>query len=261
MAKVTSKDGTQIAFEKKGNGPVIIVVDGALCSRGFGPTPKLVPLLEKDFTVITYDRRGRNESGNTLPYSVEKEVEDIDALIKETGEPVCMIGFSSGAALVLNAAAKGLSIKKMVLYEAPYVMNMGGHNPPDDTAEQLKQLIASDQRSAAVKFFMKDMIGIPAIIPAVMSLTPIWKKLKAVAHTIPYDAAIMDGFIIPSALAAKINIPTLVMNGSKSPVSLRNASKKLSEIIPNAQYQILKGQTHDVSMKAIAPELINYFKS
>ena len=261
MANVISKDGTTIAFQKSGNGATIIVADGALCSRAFGPTPKLVPLLSNNFSVVTYDRRGRNESGDTLPYSVEKEIEDLDALIKEVGEPVCMVGFSSGAALVLNAAAKGLNIKKMVLYEAPYVMNMGGHNPPADTAEQLKQLIASDQRSAAVKFFMKDMIGIPVIIPAVMSLTPIWKKLKAVAHTIPYDAAIMDGFIIPTALAAKINIPTLIMNGSKSPVSLRNASKKLSEIIPHAQHQILKGQTHDVSMKVIAPELITYFKN
>src|SRR3984957_2498714 len=161
MSKVIWKDGTQIAFEKKGNGPVIIVVDGALCSRGFGPTPKLVPLLEKDFTVITYDRRGRNESSDTLPYSVEREIEDIDALIKEAGESVFMVGFSSGAALTLNAAAKGLDIKKMVLYEAPYIMNMGGHNPPADTAEQLKQLIASGKRSAAVKFFMKDMVGIP----------------------------------------------------------------------------------------------------
>jgi len=261
MSKVISKDGTAIAFQKSDNGPTIIVVDGALCSRAFGPTPKLAPLLADNFSVVNYDRRGRNESGDTAPYSAEREVEDIEALINETGGSAYVVGFSSGAALAFRAAASGLNIRKMVLYEAPYVMNMGGHNPPIDTAEQLKQLIVSGKRSAAVKFFMKDMIGIPGIIPAIMSLTPIWKKLKAVAHTIPYDAAIMDGFTIPTALAAKINVPTLVMNGSKSPVSLRNASKKLSEIIPNAQYQILEDQTHDVSMRAITPELINYFKN
>src|SRR5579885_3069836 len=122
--KVISKDGTEIAYEKRGNGPAIIAVDGALCSRAFGPTSKLVPLLENDFTVITYDRRGRNESGDTMPYSVEKELEDLDALIKVAGGSAYMVGFSSGAALVLNAASKGLNVKKMVLYEAPYVMNM-----------------------------------------------------------------------------------------------------------------------------------------
>jgi pimeloyl-ACP methyl ester carboxylesterase len=261
MPKVISKDGTSIAYSKTGNGPTIIVVDGALCSRAFGPTPKLVPLLSNNFSVVTYDRRGRNESGDTAPYSVEREIEDVEELIKEAGDSVYMVGFSSGAALAFRAAASGLAIKKLAMYEAPYIMNMGGHNPPADTAEQLKQLIASGQRSAAVKFFMKDMVGIPGIIPAIMSLTPIWKKLKAVAHTIPYDAAIMDGFSIPAALATKINIPTLVMNGSKSQVSLRNASKKLSELIPNAHYKVLKGQTHDVSMKSIAPELIEFFKN
>ncbi len=261
MPKVISKDGTSIAYSKTGKGQALIVVDGALCSRAFGPTPKLVPLLSGDFSVVTYDRRGRNESGDTLPYSVEKEIEDLDALIKEAGDSVCMVGFSSGAALILNAAAKGLNIKKMVLYEAPYIMNMGGHNPPADTAEQLKQLIASGKRSGAVKFFMKDMVGLPGIIPFIMSLTPIWKKLKAVAHTIPYDAAILEGFTIPATLASKINIPALVLHGTKSPLSLRNASQKLAEVIPDAKSKGLEGQTHDVSMKAIAPELINYFKS
>jgi pimeloyl-ACP methyl ester carboxylesterase len=261
MSTVKSKDGTLIAYQKAGNGPSVIVVDGALCSRAFGPTHKLVPLLSTHFTVITYDRRGRNESGDTAPYSVEREMEDIEALINEAGGSVYIVGFSSGAALAFRTAASGLPIKKLAMYEAPYIMNMGGHNPPADTAEQLKQLIALGKRADAVKFFMKDMVGMPGIIPTVMSLTPMWKKLKAVAHTIPYDAAIMDGFTIPTTLATKINISALVMNGSKSQVSLRNASKKLSEVIPSADYKILKGQTHDVSMKAIAPELITFFKN
>jgi len=261
MSKVISKDGTSIAYSKTGNGSTVIIVDGALCSRAFGPTSKLAPLLANNFSVVNYDRRGRNESGDTTPYSVEREIEDIEALINETGSSAYIIGFSSGAALAFRAVASGLPIKKLAMYEAPYVMNMGGHNPPADTAAQLKQLIASGQRAAAIKFFMKDMVGLPGIIPFIMSLTPMWKKLKAVAHTIPYDAAILDGFTIPTALAAKINIPTLVLNGSKSPVSLKNASKKLAEAIPHAQSKSLEGQTHDVSMKAIAPELINFFKN
>jgi len=257
--KVISKDGTEIAYEKRGTGPAVIIVDGALCSRAFGPAPKLVPLLEKNFTVISYDRRGRNESADTSPYSTEREIEDLDALIKIAGGPVCMVGFSSGAALILNAAAKGLNIKKMVLYEAPYVVNMGGHNPPADSEEQLKKLISADRRSDAVKFFMKDMIGVPAIMTAIMSIMPMWPKLKAVAHTLPYDAAIMNGFTTPVKLANSVNAPTLVMGGTKSPVSLRNAVQKLSESIPGAQSKLLQGQNHNVSMKVLAPELINYF--
>ncbi len=261
MSKVISKDGTKIAYEKNGNGPVVIIVDGALCSRTFGPTAKLVPLLKDQFTVITYDRRGRNESGDTLPYSADKEIEDIDALIKEVGDSVYMVGFSSGAALVLRAAASGLNIKKQVLYEAPYVMNMGGHNPPVDSEAQLKKLISEDKRGDTVKFFMKDMIGVPALMTAIMSLMPMWSKLKAVAHTLPYDAAVMENFTFPTQLVAAVKIPTLVMGGSKSPISLRNSVKKLSEAIANSQSKFLEGQNHNVSMKVLAPELIKYLKN
>jgi pimeloyl-ACP methyl ester carboxylesterase len=261
MPNVTSKDGTKIAYEKNGNGPVVIIVDGALCSRAFGPTSQLVPLLKDNFTVITYDRRGRNESGDTPPYSVEREIEDLDALIKEVGDSVYMVGFSSGAALILNAAARGLTIKKMLLYEAPYVMNMGGYNPPSNSEAQLKALITLNKRGDAVKFFMKDMVGMPGIMATIMSILPVWKKLKAVAHTLPYDAAILNGFVLPVNLAKTVNVPALVMGGSKSPATLRNAAQKLAEALPNAKIKLLEGQNHNVSMKVIAPELINYFKN
>jgi len=261
MATVISKDGTKIAYSKTGKGQPVIMVDGAMCSRAFGPTTEMAKLLAEDFTVITYDRRGRNESGDTLPYSVDKEIEDLDALIKEAGGSVFMVGFSSGAALTLNAAAKGLNIKKMVLYEAPYVMNMGGHNPPADAEAQFKQLIAAGKRSAAVKFFMKDLVGMPAIFPMIMSLTPVWSKLKAVAHTLPYDAAVMAGFTLPTKLAASVTTPTLVAGGEKSPISLRNAVEQLAKTIPNAQIKLLKGQDHKVSSKAIVPVLADYLKN
>jgi pimeloyl-ACP methyl ester carboxylesterase len=261
MPTVKSKDGTSIGYTKTGTGAPIILVDGAMCSRAFGPLPKMAEMLSANFTVYHYDRRGRNESGDTLPYSVDREVEDLEALINDAGEPVYITGFSSGAALALNAAAKGLNIKKLVLYEAPYVMNQGGHNPPIDTAAQLSQLIAAGKRADAVKFFMKDMVGIPAFVPFIMSLLPVWSKLKAVAHTLPYDAAILQGFTIPTKIAAAVTIPTLVVNGEKSPVSLRNASQKLAKAIPGAQLKALKGQTHNVSAKAIVPVLMEYFKN
>lgn len=261
MATIVSKDGTPIAYSKVGKGQPLIMVDGAMCSRAFGPTLKMAPMLAEHFTVITYDRRGRNESGDTKPYSVEKEIEDIDALIKEAGEAVYMVGFSSGAALTLNAAAKGLNIKKMILYEAPYVMNMGGHNPPADAEKQFKQFIAEGRGGAAVKYFMKDLIGMPAIFPMIMSIMPVWKKLKAAAHTLPYDATVMGNYTIPAQLAATVKTPTLVAGGEKSPVSLRNCVQELKKAIPNAQLQVLKGQNHNVSAKAIVPVMIEYFKN
>jgi len=261
MAKAISKDGTSIAYSKIGKGQPLIMVDGAMCSRAFGPTPKMAPLLAENFTVFTYDRRGRNESGDTPPYSIEKEIEDLDVLIKEAGDSVYLVGFSSGAALVLQAAAKGLNIKKMVLYEAPYVMNMGGHNPPVDAEAQFKQFIASGNRGGAVKFFMKDLIGMPTIFPMIMSITPAWSKLKAVAHTLPYDAAIMGEYTIPVKLASSVTTPALVAGGEKSPLSLRNAVKQLAKAIPHTELKILKGQNHNVSAKAIVPVLVEYFKN
>jgi len=258
MAKVISKDGTSIAFEKTGTGPPVIVVDGALCSRAFGPSVKLARLLAQQFTVIIYDRRGRNESGNTQPYSVEREIEDIEAIIHEVGGSACLVGFSSGAALSLRAAAGGLNITKLLLYEPPYVLNMGGYNPPADSEAQLKKFIASGQRGGAVNFFMHKMVGLPAIFPVVMRLMPVWTKLKAVAHTLPYDAAILGNFSLPS-IASNVKTPTLVVGGEKTARTLYNVVPRLADSMPNAKHIFLKGQTHNVSVKAIAPVLIDFF--
>ena len=258
MAKVISKDGTSIAFEKTGTGPPVIVVDGALCSRAFGPSVKLARLLAQQFTVIIYDRRGRNESGNTQPYSVEREIEDIEAIIHEVGGSACLVGFSSGAALSLRAAAGGLNITQLLLYEPPYVLNMGGYNPPADSEAQLKKFIASGQRGGAVNFFMHKMVGLPAILPVVMRLMPVWTKLKAVAHTLPYDAAILGNFSLPS-IASNVKTPTLVVGGEKTARTLYNVVPRLADSMPNAKHIFLKGQTHNVSVKAIAPVLIDFF--
>ena len=258
MPIVKSKDGTTIAYTKTGNGQPIIVVDGALCSRAFGPTHHLIPLLSDQYTVVVYDRRGRNESGDTAPYSVDREVEDLDALISEVGGAAFVVGFSSGAALSLRAAAGGLNITKLLLYEPPYVLNMGGYNPPADSEAQLKKFIASGQRGGAVNFFMHKMVGLPAIFPVVMRLMPVWTKLKAVAHTLPYDAAILGNFSLPS-IASNVKTPTLVVGGEKTARTLYNVVPRLADSMPNAKHIFLKGQTHNVSVKAIAPVLIDFF--
>ena len=161
MSDVRSKDGTTIAYERSGSGPALILVDGALCSRAFGPSPKLAPLLARHFTVYAYDRRGRGESGDTPPYSPEREVEDIAALIEAAGGSASLLGLSSGGALALEAAASGLPVDKVVAYEPPYVDD-GGQRGGAAHEGQLKRLLAGGDRGGAVKYFMKDMVGAPA---------------------------------------------------------------------------------------------------
>jgi len=256
---VTSKDGTSIAYDKSGNGFPVILVDGALCSRAFGPLPELAKLLAPHFTVINYDRRGRNDSGDTQPYAPEREVEDIAALIEAAGGEAYLVGISSGAALSLVAAAAGLNVKKLVLYEAPFMVDKTGHLPPADSEAQLKAMIAADRRGDAVKFFMRDMVNVPAFVVFMMGLFPIFKKLKAVAHTLPYDAAVMGDFSLPTQKAASVKVPTLVGGGEKSPASMKMSVKQLADIIPGATLQMFKGQTHNISMKVFAPAVIDFF--
>jgi len=261
MATVTSSDGTKIGYTKIGTGHPLIIIDGALCSRAFGPTPDIGKMLSEYFAVINYDRRGRNESTDTAPYSVDKEVDDIDALIKEVGSPVHLLGFSSGAGLALQAAARGLNISKLVLYEPPYITNMGGHTPPADSVDQFKKMVSEGRQGDAVKFFMKDLVGMPAFIPVIMSLLPMWKKLKASAHTLSYDASVMEGFTVPVKLTSQVKVPTYIMGGEKSALPLRNAVKKLSEVMPGSHLVILKGQNHNVSPKALVPVVVEKLKN
>jgi pimeloyl-ACP methyl ester carboxylesterase len=260
MSKVFSKDGTAIAFDKLGHGEPVILVDGALCSRSFGPLPKLAQLLAAHFTVFNYDRRGRNESGDKPPYAVEREVEDIAALIQEAGGSASVFGISSGAALALAGAASRLNIKKLALYEPPFVAGRRkGRSAPPDSEAQLKRLVADGRRADAVKFFMVDMVGLPPIFVYIMRILPIWPRLKAVAHTLPYDAAVLGDFSLSKERLASVAVPTIVIAGEKSPIELRSAVDAVAEAIPGAKRRMLQRQTHNVSVKVLAPVLIDFF--
>ncbi|MBI3787007.1 MAG: alpha/beta hydrolase, partial [Ignavibacteriales bacterium] len=222
MKKVISKDGTPIIYDQLGKGQPIILIDGALCYRSFGPMSKLAPLLAEHFTVIYYDRRGRGDSGDTVPYAVEREIEDLKALIDALGGSVYVYGISSGAALALLAAGK-LNIKKLALYEPPFLVDNSLPPDPEDYLDQLADLLASDRRGDMVKLFMKT-VGVPRIFIAVMQFMPMWSKLKAVAHTLIYDFTILgdtrSGKPLPNELTGMINsikVPTLMMVGGKSP--------------------------------------------
>ncbi len=190
MNTVQSKDGTLIAFDRAGSGPPLILVDGALCYRASGPMKPLSALLSPQFTVFTYDRRGRGESGDRPPYAIDREVEDLDALIAEAGGSAFVYGISSGAALSIEAARRGLAITRLALYEAPFIVD--GSRPPiaDDFVPRLNAMIAEGRRGDAVKLFMK-LVGVPGFVVALMRFLPAWSRLTAVAHTLPYDLTIV----------------------------------------------------------------------
>ena len=258
--KVRSKDGTMIAYEKSGSGPAVILVDGAFCSRAFGPSQRLAKALAPRFTVYAYDRRGRNQSDDTESYAPEREIEDIAALIKEAGGSSALVGLSSGAALSLEAAAAGLPIKAVVAYEPPYVDEAGDRHGAAHEA-RLKQLLGEGNRGGAVKYFMKDMVGVPSFVLLIMPLLPwIWRKLVAVAHTLPYDAAVMREFKVPRSRFASVKVPSLVMYGSKTDARLKDAAKIVAGAIPGAQHRELPGQTHNVNPNVLAQAATEFLR-
>ena len=264
MNTIRSADGTSIAFTKAGQGPPLILVDGALCSRSFGPMPKLAAQLTPHFTVYTYDRRGRGASGNTPPHAAGREVDDIEALVAlaSEGETVFVHGTSSGSALALEAAKRIPPIAKLAVYEPPFIVD-GTRSPiPDDYLARLDRLVADGRTGDAVKMFMR-FVGTPAIFTAVMPLTPVWPKLKAVAPTLPYDITIVQdhqrGTPFTPAEWAAVKVPTLVTAGGKSPAWMANATRALADALPDARYRTLPGQNHMVKPQAIAPVLTEFF--
>jgi pimeloyl-ACP methyl ester carboxylesterase len=261
--QVVSKDGTAIAYDQVGHGPPVILIVGALCSRTLGPSVKLAPLLAEHFTVFSYDRRGRGDSGDSAPYAVEREIEDLQALIEIAGGSACVFGHSSGAVLALNAAEHGLSIAKLALYEAPLIVDRSRPSTERDWA-QIEAAIADGRRDAAVKGFLK-CVGVPGFAIALMRWLPVWTKVTAVAHTLPYDGALVRalqrGVPLPAGVWGKVRAPALAIAGGKSPAWMQAGMRALAGVLAHAEPCMLDGQTHDVSAKALAPVLRAFFGS
>jgi pimeloyl-ACP methyl ester carboxylesterase len=260
MPEVVSRDGTRISYDKTGSGPAVILIDGAFCSREFGPMKKLAAELAKSCTVISYDRRARGASGDTAPYGVQREIEDIDALMGVAGGPVALYGVSSGAVLGLLATAS-LPVARLAMYEPPFMVGPHARTLPRDRTAILTRMIAEDRRGDAVKYYMTDIIGLPRLMPMVFQFLPMWRKLKAVAPSLPYDSAVMGDFSIPQAQAAAIRVPALVLAGTRTWPVLLDAARAIAAVIPHARHATLEGQNHNVAARAVAPVLAAFMKA
>ena len=264
MGRVTSKDGTSIAYERVGRGPAVILVGGGAVDRS--ENAPLAPELAERFTVYNYDRRGRGESSDTLPYAVEREIEDIEALIAEAGGSAHLYGISSGGALVLEAAAAGVAVDKLAVYEVPYDMSEDGPRRHREYVEQLGRCLAEGRRGDAAELFMR-LAGASDEMVAGARVSPMWPGLEAIAPTLAYDAACMGDNWPPAARLAKITRPTLVATGGASPESFvagggdffARAADAIATAIPRAERLTLAGQAHMVDPKALAPVLERFF--
>lgn len=254
-AFVTSRDGTRIAYDKVGAGPTLLVVNGALGFRAMSFARQLTLELAKHFTVIDYDRRGRGESGDQPAYSVDREIEDLDALVRQaSATPPYVFAQSSGAALALRAAAAGVPMKALVAYEPPYMIGDAPDRPAADYGERIAALIAQGRRDEAVKLFMAT-VGVPRVVVFVMQFLPFWKDMRAAAPTLPYDAAVMGDFEFPVQMLASVRVPVVVAVGEKTTSTLRRAAQAAAEAIPGAEYRVAPGMSHAVKPAVLTPLL------
>ncbi len=261
MQVVTSEDGTKIAYEKTGKGPTVILVGGALASRL--DHVKLAERLSENYTVYNFDRRGRGDSGDTKPYAVRREIEDIEALIDQAGGSAFVYGISSGACLALEAGSTlGGKIKKIAVYEAPYDEADDASKEWREYSAELNEHVAAGRHEEAVEFHMK-FVGVPDTALLAMKALPKWSAMKTLAPTLPYDVAVVgEDRAIPVDRIAAIEANCLVMDGAASAESMpfmRASADKIAQAIPGAQRRTLDGQDHNVSEKALEPILTSFF--
>jgi pimeloyl-ACP methyl ester carboxylesterase len=259
LETITSRDGTTIAFDRYGEGPALILVGGALQYRAFDPpTADLAARLADRFTVFHYDRRGRGDSGDTAPYAVEREVEDLEALTEEAGGSALLYGSSSGGNLVLTALRSGLAAGKVALWEPNFLVDDSRPPLPDDYVSQLEELVAAGRRGDAVEYCRTAGVGLPREMVTPMRDMPMWAGMEGVAHTLAYDGRIVDGFALRADELRSTTTPALVLAGGQAPW-MQAGAIALARALPNGEYRALDGEGHDVAPNVIAPVLAEYF--
>jgi len=261
--KLSSRDGTTIAYDSRGEGPALILVDGALTVHSSGSGPELASLLAPHFTVYGFDRRGRGGSGDTPPYAVDREIDDIDALIDHAGGPAFLYGHSSGGPLAMRAAIRlGGKVSKIAMYEPPYNNDPGAQESWSRYLGELTEALAEGRRGDAVALFMRFTGTQPEQVDA-MRRAPFWPGMEAVAPTLAYDHAAILGepWSVPAELAARVSVPALVVSGDAGLPFMPDAARVLSRAIPQGRLRMLAGQTHEVKPGVLAPVLVEFFTS
>lgn len=262
---VTSADGTKIAADTIGAGPPLVLVGGAFSFRRWRGFIELASILSGSFTVYSYDRRGRGDSAAGPDTTVELEIDDLAAVVNHSGGAAHIFGMSSGGVLSLRAIAAGVPARTVTVYQPPFVVSASGKTPPIDFGNRLADLIAQGRRGAAVHYFMTRGMGVPAPVVVMMRLAPVWKDLKALAHTLPADHAILGDTLAGRPLASQpwsdITTPTLVLDGSKSPKTVALAADELASRLPAGARSTLAGQGHNVSMAALGHAIRDFATS
>ncbi len=264
MQTTTSRDGTAIAYETTGTGPPVVLVDGAFGHRGFGPDCTLGPLLSDSFTVFRYDRRGRGDSGDTAPFTAQREIEDLDAVVGAAGGSAFVYGISSGAALALEAARQGVATTRLAVFEPPFMIDGSHAMPAADLGEQIHDLVEQGQRTKAVRLFLRRGPGLPAPIVALMRFRAAWPHMTATVHTLPYDIAVIgdtqQGTPIAADRWAPVRQPVQVLVGGRSPAWTHTAMRSPADTLPDARHRVLERQMHVVDGAAVAPPLIEFYR-
>ncbi|MFF5446275.1 alpha/beta fold hydrolase [Streptomyces sp. NPDC012888] len=261
MEKVFSSDGTAIACERRGAGPAVVLVGGAFMTRG--ESAPLAALLAERFTVTTYDRRGRGDSGDHPEYDVRREVEDLDAVIGHAGGEAMVFGMSSGAVLALEAAARGCAITRLALYEPPFIVDGSRPPLPADYVARLEELVGRGARGDAVAYFMTAAVGLPAEAVAGMRQAPFWAGLEAVAHTLSYDGRVMGGTMsgrpLPADRWKPVTVPVLVGCGDAGAPHMLSGARELASLADNFTLHTFPGQDHEIAPERLAPALTAFF--
>jgi len=256
---VISADGTRIVYERLGSGPAVILVGGAMVTRTADAHTELAAALSGSYTVINYDRRGRGDSGDTAPYAVERELEDLKALLDVAGGSAAVHGLSSGAILALRAALAGLPITKLVLYEPPFIVDASDRRPPADALRTVTQLVAQGKRAAAAHYFMTKIFGMPAFIAFLIRLTPYWKPTLAATGSLPHDLTVVGDYAIPAG-TSRLTTPALIVYGHQTQPRLKNAAELLAKTLPHATLKELPGVNHQIATVDLAPPILEFLK-
>ncbi|GAB1327429.1 alpha/beta fold hydrolase [Streptomyces sennicomposti] len=254
--KVTSRDGTSLAYTRYGDGPAVVLVSGAM-STGATLAPLAARLADR-FDVLVPDRRGRGASGDTAPYAVEREVEDIAALVEAAGGSAALYGVSSGAALVLRAAASGLPVTRVAVYEPPFALSEEEVAERAEYTARLAEALREGRRGDAVALFLS-LTGLAPEIIVSARASPMWPDMEAIAPTLAHDDAVMAGGRVPVGELAGIEVPVLALAGGASPARLQEAARATAEAAPEGAYRCLADQTHMVDPDVLAPELAEFF--